>query len=398
MRRFLLPLLLLSLLLAACATRQDVPPVETLPPAPQPEPIPAPEPEPEPPPPPDPREAAVEALADSMSLEEKVGQLFFSACPAQGAAEKLAQFHLGGYLLFLPDFKDPDGNWLTAEAFMDKTASFQDAAAIPLFIGVDEEGGTVARASRNPNLFEKKFRSPREVYLEFEGGDGIRADAIEKSTGLLSYGINVNFAPVADVSTDPADFIYARTYGLDAEQTAFFVGQTVEEMTRLKTGSVLKHFPGYGSNADTHTGIAVDERPYEQFQAEDFLPFRAGIQAGAGSVLVSHNIVNCMDPDLPASLSPEVHRILREELGFTGVVLTDDLAMGAVREYAQEGSVAVMALRAGNDMVVTPDFEKQIPLVLAALEDGTLDMEAIDAALRRVLGWKYDLGLLDAAP
>ena len=262
----------------------------------------------------------MEALADSMSLEEKVGQLFFSACPAQGAAEKLAQFHLGGCLLFLPDFKDPDGNWLTAEAFMDKTASFQDAAAIPLFIGVDEEGGTVARASRNPNLFEKKFRSPREVYLEIEGGDGIRADAIEKSTGLLSYGINVNFAPVADVSTDPADFIYARTYGLDAEQTAFFVGQTVEEMTRLKTGSVLKHFPGYGSNADTHTGIAVDERPYEQFQAEDFLPFRAGIQAGAGSVLVSHNIVNCMDPDLPASLSPEVHRILREELGFTGVM------------------------------------------------------------------------------
>ena len=137
----------------------------------------------------------------------------------------------------------------------------------------------------------------------------------------------------------------------------------------------------------------MDERPYEQFQAEDFLPFRAGIQAGAGSVLVSHNIVNCMDPDLPASLSPEVHRILREELGFTG-----DLAMGAVREYAQEGSVAVMALRAGNDMVVTPDFEKQIPLVLAALEDGTLDEETIDAALRRVLGWKYDLGLLDAAP
>ena len=130
MRRFLLPLLLLSLLLVACATRQDVPPVEALPPAPQPEPIPAPEPEPEPPPLPDPREAAVEALADSMSLEEKVGQLFFSACPAQGAAEKLAQFHLGGYLLFLPDFKDPDGNWLTAEAFMDKTASFQDAAAI----------------------------------------------------------------------------------------------------------------------------------------------------------------------------------------------------------------------------------------------------------------------------
>ena len=159
-------------------------------------------------------------------------------------------------------------------------------------------------------------------------------------------------------------------------------------------GSVLKHFPGYGSNVDTHTGISVDERSMESFETSDLVPFAAGIAAGADSVLVSHNIVNCMDGDLPASLSPEVHRLLREELGFTGVALTDDLAMDAVEAYAQDGSVAVLAVLAGNDMVVTTDYRAQIPLVLRAVEEGTIDEALIDRAVSRVLGWKYDLGLL----
>ena len=109
---------------------------------------------------------------------------------------------------------------------------------------------------------------------------------------------------------------------------------------------------------------------------------------------MSHNIVTCMDGDLPASLSPEVHRVLREELGFDGVVLTDDLAMDAIGQYAREGSAAVLALQAGNDMVVTTDFTQQIPQVLQALEEGVLSPETIDRAAARVLGWKYDLGLL----
>ena len=161
-----------------------------------------------------------------------------------------------------------------------------------------------------------------------------------------------------------------------------------------KIGCVLKHFPGYGNNVDTHTGIAIDERPYEQFVAEDFLPFQAGIKAGAGSVLVSHNVVTCMDESLPASLSPEVHRVLREELDFDGVILTDDLAMDAVEAYAQDGSVAVLAILAGNDMVVTTDFETQIPLVIDAVHTGLIPEEMIDQAVGRVLGWKYDLGIL----
>ena len=147
-------------------------------------------------------------------------------------------------------------------------------------------------------------------------------------------------------------------------------------------------------NCDTHTGIAVDERPYETFETSDFLPFQAGIQAGADAVLVSHNIVTSMDESLPASLSPAVHQILRDTLGFDGVILTDDLAMDAVEAYAEDGSVAVLAVLAGNDMVVSTDFTTQIPQVIAAVEDGTIPMEQIDQSVARVLSWKYDLGLL----
>ena len=113
------------------------------------------------------------------------------------------------------------------------------------------------------------------------------------------------------------------------------------------------------------------------------------------AVLVSHNIVECMDGELPASLSPNVHRILREELGFDGVVMTDDLAMDAVSAYAADGAVAVMALEAGNDLVLTTDYRTQIPKVIEAVENGTLDVSVIDTACRRVLRWKQALGLLD---
>ena len=263
---------------------------------------------------PDPRQEAIDALLSSMTLEEKVGQMFFVRCPDVQAAEKVSEYHLGGYLLFGRDFQTTTGDWLTAEAFTANVASYQAAADIPLLIGVDEEGGTVARATRNPNLFAAKRQSPQTIYAQ-GGMEAILTDTRQVNQGLLSYGINVNFAPVADVSTNSSDFIYDRTFGQDAAATAEYISQVVAEMDTVGIGSVLKHFPGYGSNSDTHTGVAVDERPYEQFVQEDFLPFQAGIDAGADCVLVSHNIVTAMDGDLPASLSPEVHRILREELG-----------------------------------------------------------------------------------
>lgn len=224
--------------------------------------------------------------------------------------------------------------------------------------------------------------------------EAVRADALDKSAFLLDLGLNVNLAPVCDVSTDPADFIYARAFGQDAQATAEYADTVVSAMGEAGIGSVLKHFPGYGSNRDTHTGIAVDQRPLEQFRQSDFLPFQAGIDAGAGGVLVSHNIVTCLDPELPASLSPASYQVLREELGFEGVAMTDDLDMDAVQKYVEEGTAPVMALQAGADLVLTSDPQGGIPSVLEAVETGALTWDRLDQSVLRVLRWKLQLGLL----
>ena len=359
------------------------------------EPSPAPAPptayEPSPAPVPEPPVDPLEKLLGTMTLEEKVGQLFFVRCPAENAAGDVSAYHLGGYILFGRDTKDK-----TANELIQAIQSYQDAAAVPLLIGVDEEGGTVVRVSSNPHLRSEKFASPQRLY-SLGGMERVVADAREKDVLLDALGFNVNLAPVADVSSNPNDFIYPRAFGQDAPATADYVSAVTFQMTADGMGSVLKHFPGYGNNEDTHTGIAVDERPYEDFVNSDFLPFSAGFKSGGAmtAVLVSHNIVECMDGELPASLSPNVHRILREELGFDGVVMTDDLAMEAVSAYAGDGAVAVMALEAGNDLVLTTDYRTQIPKVIGAVENGDLDASVIDTACLRVLRWKQALGLLE---
>ena len=379
------------LLLTACgAPAGEARPAPVEPPV---EEIPAAEPETPPDPEPEPPADPVEALLSSLSLAEKVGQLFFVRCPADSAAEDVETYHLGGYILFGRDTQDK-----TANELVQTIQRYQDAAGIPLLIGVDEEGGTVVRVSSNPHLRASKFKSPQKLYAA-GGMEAVTADAHEKDALLHALGFNVNLAPVADVSTSAGDFIYARAFGQDAAATADYAAQVTAQMAADGMGSVLKHFPGYGNNADTHTGVAVDQRPLEAFETADFLPFESGIAAGGGlaAVLVSHNIVTCMDPDLPASLSPAVHEVLREKLGFDGVVMTDDLAMDAVASYAGDGAAAVMALEAGNDLVITTDYRTQIPKVIEAVESGDLDGAVIDAACRRVLTWKYALGLLEGA-
>jgi beta-N-acetylhexosaminidase len=330
----------------------------------------------------------IEELLSAMTVEEKVGQMFFVRCPDTGAAEAVSEYKLGGYILFGRDFKNK-----TAEQVRNDISSYQSAAGVPLLIGTDEEGGTVVRASSNPNLFPHSGLSPQDLFAQ-GGMDAIIQDARQKSVTLLDLGVNVNLAPVADVSTDSNDFIYDRAFGQDAQATAEYVSNVVKTMDAQGIGSVLKHFPGYGNNVDTHTGVAIDERPYETFQTSDYLPFTAGIQAGADAVLVSHNVMTCVDDQLPASLSPAVHKELRETLGFQGVIMTDDLAMDAVAAYAGDQSPAVMAVKAGNDMIVTTDFQTQIPEVIQAVKSGEIDEEQIDQSVTRVLKWKYDLGLL----
>lgn len=335
-------------------------------------------------------EEQAQAILEGMTQEEVVGQLFFVRYPGDSAlAVQWAQdYHLGGYILFGQDFKED-----TPDGVRAKIAASQAASSTPMLMGVDEEGGTVVRASYYPAFRAEKFKSPQKLFAQ-GGLEAIRADALEKSTFLKDLGINVNLAPVVDVSTDPDDFIYDRAFGQGAEETAEYAAVVVNAMKEQGMGSVLKHFPGYGNNVDTHTGIAYDTRPLEQFLTGDLLPFQSGGEAGAGGVLVSHNIVTCLDETLPASLSPAAYKLLREEAGFSGVAMTDDLDMAAVGEYVEDGSAAVMALQAGADMVLTSVPQQQIPQVLSALETGDLSWERVQEGACRVLVWKIRLGMI----
>lgn len=335
-----------------------------------------------------PEEQTARNLLDGMTLEEKIGQLFLARCPAENAAQKVTDFHLGGYILFGQDFKDKT----KADAAAD-IQSYQDAAKVPMLIAVDEEGGTVNRVSRYKNFRSIPFKSPQDLYKE-GGFDLIQTDAADKCRLLSGLGINVNMAPVADITTDPNAFMYKRSFAKDATETGKYVSYVTTVMEAEKMGSVLKHFPGYGNAADSHTAITYDERPLDQFYSEDFVPFREGITAGADAILVNHNIVTSMDADNPASLSPNVHQILREELGFTGVIVTDDLYMDAIRTTMEIGEAAVRAVEAGNDLLCVTEFEQQVPAVIDAVHAGRLTEERIEQSVMRILLWKIDLGLI----
>lgn len=334
------------------------------------------------------RDEIMELLSE-MTLEEKIGQLFLVRCDTENAVQDVTDYNLGGLVLFAADF---DGR--SPEEAAAAVASYQAAAKIPLLIAVDEEGGTVVRVSKYRQYRAQPFKSPSALYRE-GGADAVLSDIDEKSALLHSLGINCNLAPVCDVSADPASYIYPRTLGLDASATADVIAAMTERYTQNGMGCVLKHFPGYGGNSDTHEGISVDTREFEALEKGDLLPFKAGIAAGAGAVMVSHNIVKCIDPDYPSSLSPKVHSLLRGTLGFGGVIITDALDMGAIKEFSARhgGSPAVLAILAGSDIICSSDFKQMYAEVTAAVADGTIPASRIDESAERVLRWKSSLGL-----
>ena len=330
----------------------------------------------------------LEVLLEMMPTEYKVGQLFLARCPAENALEDIKTYHLGGYVLFGRDF---DGE--TPDSITDTLARYQLASSIPLLIAVDEEGGTVCRVSSNPAFRAVRFPSPRNLYAS-GGMDAVLETEAEKAALLYSLGINVNLAPVCDMTNKLSSFLYSRSLGQSPEITGTFAAEAVAIMKEHRVGGVLKHFPGYGDNADTHTGTAIDERSLEQLESCDLIPFQMGIDSGCGAIMMSHNIITSLDGDSPATLSPAVHNYLRETMGFEGVILTDDLAMGAITETYGTGEAAVLAVLAGNDILCCTEYREQYQAVLEAVEDGRISMEILETAVMRILKWKQALGLL----
>ena len=380
--RLICLLLILSVILCGCSASQ--PPAETLPISPETSPSAPAETTPPTTLPPDP----VEELLAGMTVVEKVGQLFLARCPDGGAVEDIETYHLGGYILFGRDFEGE-----TPDSLSETLANYQAAADVPLFIAVDEEGGTVCRVSRYDAFRHSLFPSPRELY-DMGGLELALAVEGEKALLLNSLGINVNMAPVCDVTTEPSSFMYRRSLGQSPEITGEFAAGAAETMAKHKVGSVLKHFPGYGNNTDTHPGIAVDDRFLEELEARDLVPFAAGIDAGCGAILVSHTIVNALDPELPASLSPAAHEYLRVVMGFDGVIVTDDLVMQAITDRYGAGEAAVLAVLAGNDLLCSTEYQTQYQAVLEAVQTGRIPMELLDTAVTRLLRWKQTLELI----
>ncbi len=322
---------------------------------------------------------------DEMTMEEKIGQIFLVRLPEENAEEIVKNYKFGGYLLFEKDFKD-----LSKEEVQAKIKRLQGASKIPLLIAVDEEGGKVVRVSSNPNLAKERFKSPRELY-NLGGFEKIKEDIIEKSSILYDLGINLNLAPVVDVSISEEDYIYPRTLGEDTEITAKYAKTVIEVSKGSGVSYTLKHFPGYGNNKDTHIGISNYERKYEDILKYDIPPFSIGIEAGAESVLISHNIVTNIDNENPASLSKKVIDLLRKELGFSGVIITDDLDMGAVRD---DKEAVIKAVLAGNDLIITTDYINSIDTVKKAVNDGIISESIIDKAVTKIIAWKYYKGMV----
>jgi len=337
-----------------------------------------------------PQKALIDQILEEMTLEEKIGQLFLARCPKEDAAKAVMEYHLGGLTLYAQDFQDQ-----TPDSAKTAIQSYQTAAKISLFIAVDEEGGHVCRVSSNSAFRSEPFDYNRNLYA-LGGLELIHTTEIEKSQLLRSLGINVNLAPVCDITTDENSYMYPRSLGQSPQITGEFIKTVISAQKNSGIGGVLKHFPGYGNNTDTHMGIAVDTRSLETLEAYDLIPFSVGIQSGCDAIMVSHTFVNCLDSELPASLSPAVHRYMRDTMGFAGVIVTDDLSMKAITDLYGAVEAAVMALECGNDLLCATDFVTQYEAVLSAVKNGRVSEETVNAAVKRILLWKQSIGLIQS--
>ena len=321
-----------------------------------------------------------EKIVANMSIFEKIGQMFIGGYSANTAEEQIKKYHIGGFCLFAYNLKDH-----TEEQLINELEKVQNKSKYKLSYSVDEEGGTVCRVSlyfRN-----EKFPSPRESYLK-GGLDEILSIEKEKRDLLRKLNFSVNFAPVADISMNKSDYIYDRTLGENAGTTSNYINSVVDEYVKDEFCCCLKHFPGYGNNINTHDDVAHDYRPLDYLKQNDLIPFVEAVKHQVPMIMFSHNIVHSIDGEYPASISKKVHDLLRNEYGYTGIIITDDIIMGAIKKYAVNVSAAVLAVEAGNDIILSTSVEEHINQVIKAYEEHQIDENLIDKAAKRVMAWK----------
>lgn len=323
-------------------------------------------------------------ILQNMTLNEKIGQLLLVRIPETNKIETIKKYNIGGYILFQRDIDNK-----TKEELINEIKLYQSTSNIPLLIAIDEEGGTVSRLSSNKNIVDLPFLSPQELY-KIGGFDKIKQDAITKSNLLEELGINVNLAPIADISTNPKSYIYERSFGKNKNETAKYI-KTILSTQNNNVSYVLKHFPGYSDNLDTHTSIAIDNRSYKIIKNNDFIPFKVGIENGANAIMVSHNIVSSID-NKPSSLSRNIHNILRNELNFNGIILTDDLSMSAIKGY-DTNTPYIDSILAGNNILIVSDYISAYEEIYNAIIEDKISEELINRLVLKNIQFKINLNL-----
>lgn len=380
-KRNLSALLLLFVFALAVGCQAAVPPsaAPTLNPVPTPTAPPAPTPTPTPDP-------VGEALA-AMTTEEKVGQLlvagFYETQAGEEARRYIQDCHVGGLILY-------GRNVESARQLTDLTNGLKALAGdIPLFLSTDQEGGVVERMPpevRNlPNAYDV---ADAAVFGEVLGAE------------CAAFGVNMDFAPSLDIWSNPDNTVIGkRAFGSDAETVERRGLDCLNAMEGTGTIPVVKHFPGHGDTAvDSHVGLPVVDKTREELSAKELIPFQTAIDAGAPAIMVGHILLTKLDPARPATLSAEVVTgLLREELGFDGVVVTDDLTMGAITQQYGLGEAAVLAVEAGCDVLLVCHEAGTVEEVYAALLDavdtGRITEDRLDQSVRRILSLKGDFGL-----
>lgn len=342
----------------------------------------------------DPLEEVVESSISAMPLEDKVAGLFIVTPEAltgvstatqagEGTQEALNKWGIGGLIYFDKNIKD-------REQITEMLSSTVSKSKYPIFLAVDEEGGSVSRVAKS-GIDVTKVDDMASIG---ETGDTAQAHEAGLTIGnyLKELGFNLDFAPVADVAGEGKSAMGDRVFGSDAQLVGDMVANLVEGIEGTGVSSCLKHFPGIGAaEEDTHDGRVETAKTLDEMRSQDFIPFQAGIEAGADFVMVSHITVAAVEEAVPSSLSKTIMSdVLREELGFQGVIITDALNMSAITEYYTTEEAAVMAIQGGADMLLMPDdFEKAYEAVLTAVQDGTIPEERIDESLKRIYRIKY---------
>ena len=320
-----------------------------------------------------------EDTLNKLSMEDKIKQILLIRYPEVDVPG------IGGYVFYEKDFKDK-----TVEEVKAMINTLQASATIPLLTAVDEEGGKVVRISSNKNLVSEPFKSSKELY-DTGGLTLIEEDVRNKSNILHKLGLNVNLAPVVDIADDKSAYMYPRTIGYGVDITSNYAVSVINTSKSTDVSYVLKHFPGYGNNDDTHVNSQTDIRSYDDLINNDIIPFKKGIEAGAEAILVSHNIVTSIDTNNPATLSLSVHNLLKNTLGFTGVTITDDLDMGATNNIDKKYQKALLA---GNDLLIVTDYKTAIEEIKNGINNNEINEAVVNQAALKVIAWKYYKNLI----